>query len=507
MKKIISILICLIMTISVIPFASSADAVQSDFELTFAVSPNVGTKVTVHVVDRNGDPFPVTCSQTNFDINMDDAAGLEIIFPSFRITNNLKYNYAGAYYGSVDGPRISYIAQRYRKGVQNVFFLTDTQITQNVFTRQYNGDYYNAVDVVSSSTLYTHNVDIYVVYDTGETVYSVSHPRSGKADVVILCDMSRGMDAEVSAGVTRRDVVTQKVCDFAESLLAHNAGEEECVRVALVAFGNANYKDPPFFTEFEGAGGFAAYLESLRSVDFGAGRNWENALRTAWIYWRDKQENYADRYVILISEGSATCRRTKGSYSYFGAMENNGDPTVDPATGVSYYSLGYDTAGEDFYNLGLERNFWPALIHAKSLVRRPRRSGGGADLRTIQVFDDGVYMLDNLKYFSCHDSYDSDFGFGDVDGYTFAAGGDALETALDDLYNEIATYVPLPEPPAPTVIPGDANGDGDVDIKDVYTLKKIVAGAAMITPGSDVDLDGSVDSKDVKALKAIVAGS
>ena len=505
MKKFISILICIIMALSAIPFASSADGGQSLHELYFTASDGISVKVRVRVVNRDGMPLNATCSQTSFDVYMDDDADLNLIFSEFDSGN--AYACVGAFYGSIDGPQIRFISQQFRKGVQNVFFLTALQKVRGRYATKYNGDYFDAVDVVSATTLVTCENDIYVVYDDEERTYPVSHPREGRADVTLLCDLSQGMDAEVSPGVTRRDVVLDKVSDFAEDLLALNGDSGNGVRVRLVGFGNAIDSNFDSFTKFSGEGGFASYLEDVRDSDFGVGRNWESALCNAWTYyWMGYDGDVADRYVILISEGSPTCRMSKGNYSYFGAMENNGVSTSDPLTLENYYSLGYSMAGEYQYTLGTYRNYFPALNCAKRLTRYPREDGGGVDLRTICVFDGDVDMLSSLKYLSGHDTYSGSVPYS-VDGYTFAAGGDALETALDDLYNEIATYVPLPEPPAPTVIPGDANGDGDVDIKDVYTLKKIVAGAAMITPGSDVDLDGSVDSKDVKALKAIVAGA
>ena len=54
--------------------------------------------------------------------------------------------------------------------------------------------------------------------------------------------------------------------------------------------------------------------------------------------------------------------------------------------------------------------------------------------------------------------------------------------------------------------PGDVDGDGLVNVKDVSMLKKIIAGAENATPGADVDRNGTVNVKDLTELKKIIAG-
>ncbi len=508
MKKLISILICIIMTLSFIPFSSSADDLSSIYELTFVASSNVATKVTVRAVNRSGEPFAVRCTKTTFDINFDGDLELSTIFPTVTADND---RLADVRYGSPDGPSIDYIAQRYRRGVQTLFFLSGIDYVSGRFTDQYDGDYVNGVDVVTSMSLFTHGTPVYLIYDNEERTYPVAHPREGRADVTILCDLSQGMDEEVSPGVTRRDVVLDKVSDFAEDLLALNGDSGNRVRIRLVGFGNAIDSNFVRFTKFSGEGGFASYLEDVRDSDFGVGRNWEGALCNAWTYYWMGYADIADRYVILISEGSPTCRSTKGNYSYFGAMENYGVPTTDPETDELYYSLGYTMAGEYQYTLGTCRNYFPALDYAKRLTRYPRYEGGGVDLRTICVFNDTANMLKSLKYCSgndtfFHGAFDDGVPSG-VDGYTFAADGDELEAALSGIYGDIAPYVPAPEPPSPTVIPGDSDGDGLVTMKDVAALKKILAASGQMLPGADVDGDEAVTVKDLTELKKMLAGS
>ena len=59
-------------------------------------------------------------------------------------------------------------------------------------------------------------------------------------------------------------------------------------------------------------------------------------------------------------------------------------------------------------------------------------------------------------------------------------------------------------------LPGDVNGDGSVDLKDLYALKKIVSNNGEVgfsySRNCDVNGDGDVDIKDVYALKKYIAG-
>ena len=57
---------------------------------------------------------------------------------------------------------------------------------------------------------------------------------------------------------------------------------------------------------------------------------------------------------------------------------------------------------------------------------------------------------------------------------------------------------------------GDVNGDGDVNMKDVLLLRKIIAGAEKVDEETearaDVDGDGNVNMKDVLMLRKVIAG-
>jgi hypothetical protein len=56
------------------------------------------------------------------------------------------------------------------------------------------------------------------------------------------------------------------------------------------------------------------------------------------------------------------------------------------------------------------------------------------------------------------------------------------------------------------VDPGDANGDGVVDILDVTKTERIIAGLDAETPGADANEDGVVNALDITKIERIIAG-
>ena len=65
------------------------------------------------------------------------------------------------------------------------------------------------------------------------------------------------------------------------------------------------------------------------------------------------------------------------------------------------------------------------------------------------------------------------------------------------------------ENPATPILRGDINGDGYIGVKDLKSLKSIIAGAIDDTRAynsSDVNNDGLVNSRDISALKKLIAG-
>ena len=66
----------------------------------------------------------------------------------------------------------------------------------------------------------------------------------------------------------------------------------------------------------------------------------------------------------------------------------------------------------------------------------------------------------------------------------------------------LGTYVDAPEPP----IPGDLNGDGQVDISDVNAVINMMLGKTTQTEAGDVTGEGNVDISDVNAVINIMLG-
>ena len=60
------------------------------------------------------------------------------------------------------------------------------------------------------------------------------------------------------------------------------------------------------------------------------------------------------------------------------------------------------------------------------------------------------------------------------------------------------------------MFPGDANGDGDVNMKDVLLMRRYIAGVAqdseIILGNADLTGDGEVDMRDVLMLRRQIAG-
>ena len=99
----------------------------------------------------------------------------------------------------------------------------------------------------------------------------------------------------------------------------------------------------------------------------------------------------------------------------------------------------------------------------------------------------------------------------DADGkiYPLKEGVGTLEVRLCDI-DETPEKVTVTVRRAPRDS-GDVDGDGAVTMKDVLLLRKVVAGAAKLTPEfkkyADVDGDGSVNMKDILLLRKILAGA
>ena len=135
----------------------------------------------------------------------------------------------------------------------------------------------------------------------------------------------------------------------------------------------------------------------------------------------------------------------------------------------------------------------------------------GIDPDTDERFiKNGNTVIDALCSFALECGGFSHVPGGDVNGMATEQGAYALaaylrfkdgKTALFDMSDVVIRY---------KVTPGDVNGDGGIDMKDVLMLRKVLAGAGDLSDklkgNADVNGDGGVDMKDVLMLRKIIAG-
>ena len=103
----------------------------------------------------------------------------------------------------------------------------------------------------------------------------------------------------------------------------------------------------------------------------------------------------------------------------------------------------------------------------------------------------------------------------DANGKVTAVGvGQAIITVYDSdnhaaqLTVEVVLFRPDTQPADPAVRYGDVNGDNSIDLKDVMTMRRVLAGwdIALDAAAADVNKDGSFDLKDVVRLRQYLAG-
>ncbi|MBA7669353.1 hypothetical protein ES703_77483 [subsurface metagenome] len=56
------------------------------------------------------------------------------------------------------------------------------------------------------------------------------------------------------------------------------------------------------------------------------------------------------------------------------------------------------------------------------------------------------------------------------------------------------------------MLPGDANGDGNINALDVTKIERIIAGLDTQTPGADANQDGNVNALDITKVERMIAG-
>jgi len=57
-----------------------------------------------------------------------------------------------------------------------------------------------------------------------------------------------------------------------------------------------------------------------------------------------------------------------------------------------------------------------------------------------------------------------------------------------------------------TSLPGDANGDGQVNAPDITKVERIIVGLDTATPGADANQDGKINALDITKVERIIAG-
>lgn len=88
------------------------------------------------------------------------------------------------------------------------------------------------------------------------------------------------------------------------------------------------------------------------------------------------------------------------------------------------------------------------------------------------------------------------------------AGGDAYKV-LKGKYTLTLNYtdMKLVIEKVATAIPGDVNGDGDVDVRDITALIDVIMNSITDNPRADVSEDGDIDVRDITALIDIIMNS
>ena len=55
-------------------------------------------------------------------------------------------------------------------------------------------------------------------------------------------------------------------------------------------------------------------------------------------------------------------------------------------------------------------------------------------------------------------------------------------------------------------LPGDANGDGQVNALDITKVERIIAGLDASTPGADANQDSNINALDITKVERLIAG-
>jgi rhodanese-related sulfurtransferase len=155
------------------------------------------------------------------------------------------------------------------------------------------------------------------------------------------------------------------------------------------------------------------------------------------------------------------------------------------------------------------------------------------DAKHLMETDDGVVVVDvrtQEEYDSGHIACarliplaELEFRTGELDrdrpvlvycrsgGRSAEASAMIVENGIEPVYNMLGGITAGVEAGFPVttevVIPGDADADGLVDVRDVIRCKKIVLGLETGTCGADANDDGVIDGRDVIGIVKTVLGS
>ncbi len=89
---------------------------------------------------------------------------------------------------------------------------------------------------------------------------------------------------------------------------------------------------------------------------------------------------------------------------------------------------------------------------------------------------------------------------------TSSAIGLSNGTLANSLAEEIAATWVGDSVNVSSVLPGDANGDGNINARDITKVERIVAGLDVQTTGADANQDGNINALDITKIELIIAG-
>ncbi len=134
--------------------------------------------------------------------------------------------------------------------------------------------------------------------------------------------------------------------------------------------------------------------------------------------------------------------------------------------------------------------------------------GGPSNFAAIGLYSNGQVIWPDAE---CTDL--SDVTFSNLSGLGADTALVVFSTAAGDTLHignmEIYAYRAQPTEPSSSVMAGDANGDGALNMKDVLVLRKFLADipVEMNAEAADVNGDGSINMKDVLQMRKIIADS